>query len=758
MSGSTRLQAAILGAWAAAAGATAWAQDAARDGRAVDPDAIPSVIVTATRRPTPALTTPATVSVIGDAQLRENLVTDFSEMFRYEPGIAVRREARGRGAEAGIEVRGIGGQRLGMQVDGVRLPGGYVAAGANSGQLRVDPLSLSRIEVLKGPASSLYGSDALAGVVLFRTLSPGDFLDASKSVAGSASIGYDGRDDGRWGHADLAFRAGATQNLLSLTARNANVLKNHDDSALHPDPQFAQQRNVLFKSELGIAAGHSLTLTGEHYEQSILTDQRSLIGPIAGGTRLTDSRADDRGTRDRLGLAYRHAPTGAWYDHFSAQIDYQRSASNERTHEGRSPPGAAPALQRDGLLAYREPQWSGSLQFDGHARTGDAVHRWVTGIDLLSKSISLYNDAVQRTAAGTAATNVIDGETFPRRTAPETDVRSVGVFVQDEVAFGDGRLRLTPSLRYDFYQISPKPDALFANANVAGSTPVNLSRSAWTPRLGLGYEWRPRQIVYASFLTGFRMPTPEQLNRVGQSAVATFIHDFVPNPDLRPERSRGVEVGLRGEAGGGSYELSAFYNRYTDFISTDMIAYIPPGQSGGPRAIRRFQSRNVGDAQIYGVEAKGQMPIGHWFGAADRWRLIGALQWSVGNDRSADQPLNAIQPARLVTGLRWDARSGRLGGQAIGNFVAAKRRVNEALAQTGSTAPVPLKTGGYATMDLTAYWRMNRQASLNLAVYNLFDRRYLDWSTASGLTGNDVRLAAYTAPGRTASVSLRVDF
>ena len=71
---------------------------------------------------------------------------------------------------------------------------------------------------------------------------------------------------------------------------------------------------------------------------------------------------------------------------------------------------------------------------------------------------------------------------------------------------------------------------------------------------------------------------------------------------------------------------------------------------------------------------------------------------------------------------------------------------------------MPLKTTGYATADFTAYWRLGKQATLNLAVNNMFNRAYYDWSTVSHLTGNDARLAAYTAPGRTAAISLRLDF
>ncbi|WP_284334672.1 TonB-dependent hemoglobin/transferrin/lactoferrin family receptor [Comamonas sp. NoAH] len=763
----TRLQTAMLEIWAAAGAVCAQeipartpAQAETEEVAKLSGDAaeLPAIVTTATRRPTAALTTPATVTVIDAQQLQENLVTDFSEMFRYEPGISVSHEARGRGGEAAIQVRGIGAQRLGIFLDGVRQPGGYVAAGANTGQLRVDPLSLRRVEILKGPASGLYGSDALAGVVLFRTLSPQDFLDDSKNLGGSTSTGYDGRDNGRWANANLALRMGSTQNLLSLTARNGHQLKNHSDSGLPPNPQDTQIRNLLFKSVLGIDPAQSLTLTAEHYEQSIRTGQHSLIGPIAGGTRISSSQADDVSRRDRLGLAYRYAPSNTWFDHFSAQIDYQRSYSKERTYEGRNPPGFAPALLRDSAMTYREPQWSGNLQFDGKTIQGNATHRWVAGMDVLSKSISQYNNAVQRPDTGAGASQFIDGEIFPRRTAPEADVRSLGLFIQDEIAFGDGRLRLTPSLRFDTYKISAQPDSLFANANVTGTRAADLSKNSWTPRLGLSYEWQPHQVVYTNVVTGFRMPTPDQLNRTGQTAVATFVHDFVPNPDLKPERSRGVELGMRGKSDIGSYELSAFYNRYTDFIDTQMTAYIPPGMSGGPRAIRRFQSRNIGEVEIYGIEAKGQMPISHWFNAADSWHLIGAMQWSKGNDKKADQPLNSIQPAKLVAGLRWDAHDGHVGGQLTGNFVAGKRDVNEALTQTGPTAPVPLKTAGYATMDMSAYWRIGKQATLNLAVYNLFDRKYYDWSAVSGLTGNDARLPAYTAAGRTASISMRVDF
>jgi len=739
--------------------ATAAAQTPVPDGAETFAAELDPVMVTATRRASEALTTPASINIIDDSALKQNMVSDFRELFRYEPGIAVKPEPRGRGGEAGIEIRGIGGQRLVMLVDGVRQPNGYVAAGADLGMLKLDPASLKRVEVLRGPASSLYGSDALAGVVLFHTPKASDVLGLDDRFKGQASLGHHSASDSQSAQASLAFRAGRSQHLVATSYRRGHALENHG-GAIKPDPQHTRTRTALVKSEVELADGHTLTFTGEHYQQHANTDQVSLARVVAGGIRINQSLADDASTRSRVGLAYQWQPDQRFFDRLSTQLDYQRSASKERSFEDRKPPGAAPARLRDGVMSYREPQWSGSLQLDGHVETGALEHRWIAGMDLLSQSVEQFNMAVERNQNGGNASNVVDGETYPRRTAPDTDVRNIGLFAHDEMVLMDGRLAVSPSLRYDAYRLSPKPDALYANANVAGNVPVKLSKSALTPRLGATFEWRPRQVLYASLVTGFRMPTPAQLNRTGQVPVATFIHDFIPSPNLKPERSKGAELGLRGESSRGSYELTGFYNHYSDFIDTQMIAFIPANTPANPgaRSIRRFQSRNVGKVNIYGIEAKGSLALHHWFNSADHWHLIAASQWSMGNDKSNRQPLNSIQPFKLVTGLRWEEAEGRFGGQLMANVVSAKTRVNRQLAQTGPVAPVPLTTAGYTTLDLTLNARLGQQARVYLGFHNLMDRRYYDWSRVSGLTGNDPRLPAYTAPGRSVSARVEVGF
>lgn len=721
--------------------------------------AVPTLLspVFATRQPAEALTVPATLNIIDESRMQETMVTDIRSLLRYEPGISVNREPRGRGSEASIEVRGIGGQRLGMFVDGVRLPAGFSAAGVDLGQLKLDTASLARVEVLRGPASSLYGSDALAGVVLFRTLSPENFLEDNQQFAGNASVGYEGASRSRFANANLAFRAGISQNLLSVTGRSGHGLQNND-AEIRPNPQHSNQQNILLKSRWQLDPAQSLTFTAEHFRQKIKTSQDSLLGAAVQGFRVTDSQTRDTGQRSRLGVAWKWEPENQWFDSITAQIDYQLGKNQERTYDTRQRAGTAPPLLRYSLLSARESQWSGSLVLNGQKQWGPTVHNWNVGLDLVLRSMSLYQDGSQQTVTGTQYTTVIDGQPYPRKTAPDSKLRNIGLFIQDEISFANSGLKLTPSLRYDYYKLTPKADSLYATANVTGIEPVTSSGSAITPRLGLSQEWKPGHVVYANYVTGFRMPTSTQLNRIGQSPTSTFIHDFVPAPDLKPEKSQGIELGMRGVSDTMSYEINGFYNRYRDFIDTEMIAYIPPGQSGDARAIRRFQSRNIGNVRIYGVEARGSLSLDPWLNSPHHWKVIGAAQWSRGDDKTHRQPLNSIQPLRLVTTLQWDHSSHRYGMQLTANVVAGKKRINEDLPQTGPVAPQPLKTGGYTTLDATAYIRLNHQTTLNLAVFNLFDKKYYDWSTVSRLLGNDANLPSYTAPGRHVAASLKVEF
>ena len=172
-------------AWALSAGA-AHATDETHPADA-DKDL---VTVTATRTPLLVSEVPATVTVIDAETIADQMATDIKDLVRFEPGISVRRAptrfgaaqgVTGRDGNAGFNIRGLEGNRVLIQVDGVRVPDGFEFGAQSAGRGDyVDLGIVESVEILRGPASALYGSDGLAGAVSFLTSDPQDFLTGTE--------------------------------------------------------------------------------------------------------------------------------------------------------------------------------------------------------------------------------------------------------------------------------------------------------------------------------------------------------------------------------------------------------------------------------------------------------------------------------------------------------------------------------------------------------------------------------------------------
>ncbi|WP_413783844.1 TonB-dependent receptor plug domain-containing protein, partial [Pseudomonas aeruginosa] len=138
--------------------------------------------ITATRTEQAVDSVPSTVSVQTREQLDRQNVNNIKELVRYEPGVSV----GGAGQRAGItgyNIRGIDGNRILTQIDGVELPNDFFSGPyAQTHRNYVDPDIVKRVEILRGPASALYGSNAIGGAVSYFTLDPSDIIKDGKDV------------------------------------------------------------------------------------------------------------------------------------------------------------------------------------------------------------------------------------------------------------------------------------------------------------------------------------------------------------------------------------------------------------------------------------------------------------------------------------------------------------------------------------------------------------------------------------------------
>ena len=163
------------------------------------------VTVTATRTATSIDEVPATVSVFTAERIEAMLATDIKDLVRFEPGVSVvSQPARfgaalgtaGRAGNEGFTIRGLGGDRVLMVVDGVRTPDGFVFGAQSVGRGGYSDLDLmTSVEILRGPASALYGSDGVAGAVSFTTKDPADLVRSDANFGARARVGYNSADD-----------------------------------------------------------------------------------------------------------------------------------------------------------------------------------------------------------------------------------------------------------------------------------------------------------------------------------------------------------------------------------------------------------------------------------------------------------------------------------------------------------------------------------------------------------------------------------
>lgn len=698
------------------------------------------VVVTATRIPIQVQDAPVTVSVKNADEMADELATDIKDLVRFEPGISVRRAptrfgaaqgTTGRAGNEGFVVRGIGGNRVLIQVDGVRVPYGFSFGAQDVGRGDYVDLGLIKsVEFLRGPASALYGSDGLAGAVSFTTSDPADIL-GDKAFGGSLRTQYSSADE-EFAHSGVvAGRSGAVSAMLAYTRRDFSELKNKGDvegtgvTRTAPNPQDGRANALLGKLVWDVAPGHRLRATGEYLDNRIETDVLTGINRNVAGLQ-----ARDTGRRWRAGLDWTY--DGAGLVQFARAAAYVQDADNRQF----SAEDRVTLADRTRLNTLENRVYGGSGEIRLGFSTGPVTHRLVTGAD-----ISVLRQRGLRDGTVPPA-----GETFPTRAFPTTDFTLAGAFVGDEI--GIGPLTLHPALRYDWYRLSPDRDPLLPRFVGAAQSADRVS-----PRIGAVLTLAPALRLFASYARGFRAPEPGQINQFFSNLA--FGYTSIPNPNLRPETSEAIEAGLRLNSEAVDLSASVFRADYRDFISQEVV-----GGTFTPADPALYQFVNLDRAKVKGAEAR--------FEGRARNGLTGqiALSYAEGEQIAANdsrRPLATVDPLKLVMGIGWrEPDHGRFGGQVIMTHSARKA----ARDTTGLCSTECFRPAAFTILDATLFARVTDALTLRAGIFNLTNATYAWWSDVRGLGvprplpagAADVPPIAFTQPGRNASASLTLRF
>ena len=726
-------------------------------------NSLPTIVVSGSRQEQLADDLPISSDTVNSQEISDRQSADLRQALQQLPNIYVKSNTirpnvtatttgnAWRDGNLGINIRGLGGNRVLMLVDGIRMPRGYAARTNAFDREYLALEQLKRIEIIRGPASALYGSDGLAGLVNYITHDPADFLrdadgQVSKTLGGRVAAGWTGDDHGYAFSGTVAGKASdSAQWLLSASTRRAHELETRGSNASANElrtlanPERSSNATLLGKLVLRPDGRQRHVLTAEHVQKKTdidLLSSRSAHQPLKTGD-VSDEQYQQQAERDRLSWDARFGLQAAWADHLRTVLSWQKSAADLHSSSVRL---NAPLRVRD--ISYDDQTWQLGVQADKVIRSGSWAHRIDYGVDFSRSRIGNLWDGL----------DPLPPEKFPLKRFPDTRDTSSAAYVQLESV--SGNWTFTPGLRFDHFSIDVTSQAgFYPPAKQPGES---LSGSALSPKFGVLYRATSEWSLFGQYASGFRAPEPGHLN--GYLEVDKVNATVLSNPNLKPEKSRGLELGTRARMQRLSLDASVFANHYANLISELEVvsSRVVPGAPGTPpKVYTDFQTLNKARARITGWEVKGAYD----WGVIGNGRLRSDFSYGQtrGVDRDTGKPINSIAPAQLTLGLRYDTAAWTWTAD-LRQQAAKKAKDIDSGAYLDPKNGVQFAPPAFALLDLGAQWRVRKDLRVNVALSNVTNRKYWLWPDVHGRAGTAADIDAYTQAGRAGKGSLVMDF
>ncbi|MEL6411655.1 MAG: TonB-dependent hemoglobin/transferrin/lactoferrin family receptor [Pseudomonadota bacterium] len=699
----------LVSAAALAVGAAA-AQDASEEELREE-----TVTVYGTSNPLPVFDYPGQVTVVDRDAIETLAPSTISDALRDVPGLDFAGGPRRTGEAPSL--RGLSGQNVLILLDGARQS----FTSAHDGRFFVDPELIGTAEVVRGPASALYGSGAVGGVLAFESVDADDLLADDETWGARFRLGYQSVNEEALASVTAFTRQNGFDGLASFGIRQSGDITLGSGADLPSDDEI---ETALLKGSYAFTDALTIEGSWQRFANTAIEPNNGQ-GTLGTGDSTLDRDVEKDITTDTFRLAANFNPvSNDWLD---ATLTAYQTTSEVDEFDQTIPRTTVREIETTGFSARNASRFMVGAFDTTLTVGGDWYKDEQVGID-------------DQTADGV------------RGGVPNGESEFMGLFAQVEavVETGAGELLLIPSVRFDEFESS---------SSIAPGE--ENSDDAVSPRFAasFGPDAVPWLRVFGSYSEGFRAPSINELYLDGvhfpvphpvlfDPAMFQFVfvnNNFIPNPDLVPEETQTFEFGAgidfadiftsddRLQA-----KISYFETEAEDLINLsvnfafDPTCFAPPMFQ--PCTAGTSESANVAEAELEGWEGELHYDSERWFATASYSSIDGT-------DLSDGSDLGSLTPDRLAlnVGLKvpeWRARFGtriqmadefeRRDSDGMGGFVIADERA------------------GYVVLDLYASWRPEFAEGLrfDVGIDNVLDHDYDRVFAGVSEPGQNIKIAA----------------
>ncbi|MCU7494066.1 MAG: TonB-dependent receptor [Ignavibacteria bacterium] len=615
---------------------------------------------------------PLPMEVMTGSEIEKIAAVSVSDLLKNKPGVALQRDGIWG---TSVSIRGLSRAGIVTLIDGNRIE---TATDISAGLSLIDVNNIERIEVIKGAASSLYGTGALGGIVNIISKT-GHYSDSFKT-GGSISSGYNTVNKNGFGNASLSAGAKRWFAHLSGSLRDAGNVKTPRGTLSN-----SQFKDNSFAADLGFKP-----LTDNELKVNYQRVYATNVG-IPGGGSLFPANALVRYPSEERRLfsaEYNIQNISANFLKLSAKYYYQYILRNVENIPGtvtKTPAqNGQPAKQTSVLMITPNARhYTNGLQLQTDWTFGERNYV-IAGVDAWQRQLDSRRErkiqVAMLNARGDSVVKV-NNQIVGERPLPESRFRSIGFFAQDEVTLIKNKLKVTLGGRYD--QITIKNDSV-ANPvytvlnGVRNNAPAVTS--SWSSGKANNHSWSANADLLYSFMKGgnlnfnvarsFRAPSLEERFKYIDQGNVVYLGDI----NLKPEDGFSTDAGVRIFNEAFSVEFNVFLNSLTN-----MVVDKPSTYEGRPA----FISSNVGKARLYGFDLSAE------FNPFRDYVCYMLTSYVSGRDVDKDLDLPQMPPLNGKLGLRLPVME-YANVDLSATVFAAQNNV----------APGEMKTPGYAYFDL----------------------------------------------------------